>query len=78
MLNESRRMLPQPADQPRPNIGVKRLTISHRVSGIGINHRQHRLLVLGQIQVPLHRFESASAYDLTFKPQNETGWLAPC
>src|SRR5439155_2640257 len=51
--NECRRVLLQSWDQPRPNIGIKRFSFTHRVSRIGVNHRKHRLLVFGQSQICL-------------------------
>jgi hypothetical protein len=51
--NECRPVLLQPWDQPPPNIGIKRFSFTHRVSRIGVNHRKHRILVLGQPQICL-------------------------
>src|SRR5438552_3566603 len=51
--NECRRVLLQSWDQPRPNIGIKRFSFTHRVSRIGVNHCKHRLLVFGQSQIGL-------------------------
>ena len=51
--NECRRVLLQSWDQPRPNIGIKRFSFTHRVSRIGVNHCKHRLLVLRQSQICL-------------------------
>src|SRR5437773_6538054 len=51
--NECRRVLLQSWDQPRPNIGIKRFSFTHRVSRISVNHRKHRILVLGQSQICL-------------------------
>src|SRR6266542_4001218 len=48
-----RRVLLQSWDQPRPNFGIKWFSSTHRVSRIGVNHRKHRLLVLGQSQICL-------------------------
>src|SRR6266536_3728100 len=51
--DQCRRVFLQSWDQPRPNIGIKRFSFTHRVSRIGVNHCKHRLLVLGQSQICL-------------------------
>src|SRR6266513_1449075 len=51
--HECRRVLLQSRNQPRPNIGIKRFSFTHRVSRIGVNHCKHRLLVLRQSQICL-------------------------